>query len=92
MSRAQSNRDFPPLVFCAEGDTPRRVACAFCGCKNLRVRGQRGATYLACPECGADGPPANGLGAAVRKYLNRLNDLASENRKTADENRGEDSI
>ena len=43
--------------------------CVFCGCDDLRVGGQEVATFVACPQCGADGPIGRGLFVAVQKYL-----------------------
>lgn len=71
MKIAKFNRDGRPLIFCAYGDIPKHVSCAFCGSRDLRVCGPRDSTYLGCPQCGGDGPVGNGLADAVRKYLER---------------------
>lgn len=68
---SQFHRNRAPLAFAARGNTPNDVRCAFCGHDDLVVAGPRRATFLGCPRCGADGPPAEGLDAAVALYLAR---------------------
>jgi hypothetical protein len=44
------------------------VSCRFCECKDMRVSGRECETYLACPHCGADGPPGVGIAGAMEAY------------------------
>lgn len=62
-------RTFPPLFFCAEGTTPKRVPCNNCGAEDLRLIRSLGSVRLACPECGDTGPIAWTLDAAVSRYI-----------------------
>ncbi len=42
--------------------------CFFCNSDDLRIGGNERESYVACPECGADGPIARGEQGAVRAY------------------------
>lgn len=48
-------------VLAAHGVDAAVPPCLFCGCDHLRIGGNEASSFLACPDCGADGP----LGRAI---------------------------
>jgi translation initiation factor 2 beta subunit (eIF-2beta)/eIF-5 len=42
--------------------------CVFCNSPDLRLGGREGKSFIACPQCGADGPIGGSVFEAVDKY------------------------
>jgi len=42
--------------------------CVFCGNHDLRLGGRQVESFVACPQCGADGPVGGSVFEAVDKY------------------------